>query len=474
LTEAQQLQDYYDVQATNIILHGLPPDVYTLVNHQETDKVKLLMKGTELSYQERECILYNLFDKFASVEGETLYEYYWRFSQLINDMHTIRMTMQQVQVNTKFLNALPPKWSKFVTDEVRVMRKRYLDPLALVANSQTLYNPSQSLQHSVPTMHPPAQQFTSVYAAPIHHQQHHTHVNLQQSVSSQPFVSLSQEEDLIDCIIKAMAFLSAVASRFSPSNNQLRMSSNPRNQTIPQNSAFQTKDLDAYDSDCDDISSAKAFLMENLPSQKAFWLKRMNYNPDTSVKSYTPVRIEAPSELPKDNFRENQNGLTFNQLFEINELKAQSQENDMVIRKLKDRIKYLSRKDSVENVKKDIDKIETINIELEQMAKLLTENENLRKEREHLKSIYKDQFDLIRKTHVQSNEHCASLIDQINEKSVANSDLNAQLQEKIFPIVALKNKLRKLKGKNVVEIAVSKTSATIAPGMFKLDITYFS
>nr|GEY86081.1 hypothetical protein [Tanacetum cinerariifolium] len=28
--------------------------------------------------------------------------------------------------------------------------------------------------------------------------------------------------------------------------------------TIPQNSAFQTKDLDAYDSNCDDISSAKA------------------------------------------------------------------------------------------------------------------------------------------------------------------------------------------------------------------------
>ncbi|GKC29707.1 hypothetical protein Tco_1037001 [Tanacetum coccineum] len=49
-------------------------------------------------------------------EGEILYEYYWRFSHLINDMHTIRMTMQQVQVNTKFLNALPPEWSKFVTD----------------------------------------------------------------------------------------------------------------------------------------------------------------------------------------------------------------------------------------------------------------------------------------------------------------------------------------------------------------------
>nr|GEV42293.1 hypothetical protein [Tanacetum cinerariifolium] len=72
LTQAQQFQDDCDVQATNIILHGLLPDVYALVNHQEAakdiwDKVKLLMKGTELSYQERECKLYNLFDKFAYV-----------------------------------------------------------------------------------------------------------------------------------------------------------------------------------------------------------------------------------------------------------------------------------------------------------------------------------------------------------------------------------------------------------------------
>ncbi|GJR84401.1 hypothetical protein Tco_0155186 [Tanacetum coccineum] len=85
LTKAQRLQDDCNVQATNIILHGLLPDVYALVNHQEAakdiwDKVKLLMKGTELSYQERECRLYNLFDKFASVQGKKLYEYYWRFS----------------------------------------------------------------------------------------------------------------------------------------------------------------------------------------------------------------------------------------------------------------------------------------------------------------------------------------------------------------------------------------------------------
>ncbi|GKA28542.1 retrovirus-related pol polyprotein from transposon TNT 1-94, partial [Tanacetum coccineum] len=49
-------------------------------------------------------------------------------------------------------------------------------------------------------------------------------------------------------------------------------------------------------------------------------------------------------------------------------------------------------------------------------------------------------------------------------------DLNAQLQEKVFAITALKNELRKLKGKNVVNTVVSKPNATLAPGMFKLDI----
>ncbi|GJZ45176.1 hypothetical protein Tco_0592772 [Tanacetum coccineum] len=136
-----------------------------------------------------------------------------------------------------------------------------------------------------------------------------------------------------------------------------------------------------------------------------------------------------------------------------------------------ERIKYLSGKDSVENVKKAIDEIETINIEMEHsVAKLLSENENLRKEREHLKSIYKDQFDSIRKTRVQSKEHCDSLIAQINAKSLENSNLNAQLQKKVFSITALKNELRKLKGKNVVNTAVLKPNATTAPGMSKLDI----
>ncbi|GKE58116.1 hypothetical protein Tco_1497301, partial [Tanacetum coccineum] len=93
---------------------------------------------------------------------------------------------------------------------------------------------------------------------------------------------------------------------------------------------------------------------------------------DTLLKSYSTlekhcISLELTTQLnqeifQKDNSCENQNAPTFNQLFEINELKAQSQEKDTVIRKLKDKIKSLSGKDSVENVKKDINEIEIINI----------------------------------------------------------------------------------------------------------------
>ncbi|GKD02432.1 hypothetical protein Tco_1177406, partial [Tanacetum coccineum] len=101
--------------------NGLLLNVYAIVNHHKVSKeiwhrVKLLMQGTKLSLQEKECKLYDEFDKFSFVKGETLYQYYWRFAQLINNMNVINMSMRPVQVNTKFLNSLPPEWSKFVTD----------------------------------------------------------------------------------------------------------------------------------------------------------------------------------------------------------------------------------------------------------------------------------------------------------------------------------------------------------------------
>ncbi|GJX05637.1 hypothetical protein Tco_0191553 [Tanacetum coccineum] len=96
-------------------------------------------------------------------------------------------------------------------------------------------------------------------------------------------------------------------------------------------------------------------------------------------------------------------------------------------------------------VKHDIDVIETINIELEHsVAKLLAENEQLHKEKEHLKQTYKDLFDSIKRTRVQTKDQNDSLMAQLNKKSNENADVLAQIQKKGFAIAALKNELRKL------------------------------
>ncbi|GJZ87767.1 hypothetical protein Tco_0659377 [Tanacetum coccineum] len=101
-------------------------------------------------------------------------------------------------------------------------------------------------------------------------------------------------------------------------------------------------------------------------------------------------------------------------------------------------------------VKHDIDVIETINIELEHsVAKLLAENEQLHKEKEHLKQTYKDLFDSIKRTRVQTKDQNDSLMAQLNKKSNENADVLAQIQKKGFAIAALKNELRKLTGNSV-------------------------
>ncbi|GJR08242.1 hypothetical protein Tco_0790894 [Tanacetum coccineum] len=90
----EKIRESVDINATNIVLQGLPQDIYNLVNHNEYAKqiwdiVKLLIQGSKLSLQERESKLYNDFDTFTSMPGDTIQSYYMRFAQLINDMHTI-------------------------------------------------------------------------------------------------------------------------------------------------------------------------------------------------------------------------------------------------------------------------------------------------------------------------------------------------------------------------------------------------
>ncbi|GJU48240.1 retrovirus-related pol polyprotein from transposon TNT 1-94 [Tanacetum coccineum] len=153
---------------------------------------------------------------------------------------------------------------------------------------------------------------------------------------------------------------------------------------------------------------------------------------------------------------------TFDQYFELNELKAQSQEKDTVIKKLKERIISLSGNMNEDKIKKDIEEIEMINIELDhRVSKLIAENEQL-------KQTYRQLYDSIKPARIRSKEQCDGLLNQVNLKSVEISDLNASLLEKVLVITALKDDLRKLKGKALVHNAVPKH--TIDPEMLKIDV----
>ncbi|GJT29942.1 retrovirus-related pol polyprotein from transposon TNT 1-94 [Tanacetum coccineum] len=233
----RSIQADCDIKATNIILQGLPPEVYALVsNHRITKelwkRIQLLMQGTSLTKQERE-------------------------------------------LNTKFLNILPPEWSKFVTDvklvrdlhttnidqlhayleqhefhanEVRLKHERNSDLLALSPQYGSPYQSQQYLnnQSSTPlSITYPSNDYQSsinynIYSPPssIPQIEYAPTVNQQQQQPEFPQLDLGlivpvfkQGDDPINAFNHTMSFLSAVVtSRYPTTNNQLMNSLNHRQQ----------------------------------------------------------------------------------------------------------------------------------------------------------------------------------------------------------------------------------------------------
>ncbi|GJY14928.1 retrovirus-related pol polyprotein from transposon TNT 1-94 [Tanacetum coccineum] len=248
LSATEAIQGDCDIKATNIILQGLPPEVFALVSDHKVakelwERIQLLMQGTSLTKQERKCKLYDKFDKFAYKKGETLRDFYLRFSLLLNDMNIYNMKLEEFQVNTKFLNTLPLELSKFVTNvklvqdlhttnidqlhaylgqyefhanEVRLMHERNSDPLALFHHiiphiHHNVYSPSSS----IPQLE---------YAPSVNQQPKFSHPD-----SGLIVLVFRKGDDPIDAINHMLSFLTTVVtSRYPTNNNQLRNSANPR------------------------------------------------------------------------------------------------------------------------------------------------------------------------------------------------------------------------------------------------------
>ncbi|GJY12760.1 retrovirus-related pol polyprotein from transposon TNT 1-94 [Tanacetum coccineum] len=189
---------------------------------------------------------------------------------------------------------------------------------------------------------------------------------------------------------------------------------------------------------------------QELSAEQAFWLRMSN--PTSKPSDALPIKIEAPKELPKVSLvNESLKKLKFHlakfdnvvkirttpdartkEFFENNDLKAQLQDKDTTICKLKEILKSRKEKSKEENVNNDYCEIETKNVELENsVAKLLSENERLCNEINHVKQVFKDQFDSIKKTRVRTKEQSDSLIDKLILKCAENEDLKAQIQDKL-------------------------------------------
>ncbi|GJV54839.1 hypothetical protein Tco_1455844 [Tanacetum coccineum] len=207
LSATEAIQADCDIKATNIILQGLPPE-------------------------------------FAYKKGETLRDFYLRFSLLLNDMNIYNMKLEQFQVNTKFLNTLPPEWSKFVTDvklvrdlhttnidqlhaylgqhefhanEVRLMHERNSDPLALVATHQMTQSPYPTHQHSYQNSQ--FQPQVSPYQSPQHVNQQSEFPQLDSGLIVLVF---QKGDDPIDAINHMMSFLTAVGRHTSFAASTIR------------------------------------------------------------------------------------------------------------------------------------------------------------------------------------------------------------------------------------------------------------
>nr|GEZ21009.1 hypothetical protein [Tanacetum cinerariifolium] len=242
LSERELKQIEADDQAIQTILLGLPEDIYAAVDSCETAqeiwlRVQKMMKGSDIGIQEKKAKLFNEWERFTSNEGESIESYYHRFLKLTNDLKRNKHFPEKIASNLKFLNNLQPEWSRHVTivhqtkdlhttnytqlydfmmynqkevDELKAERiAKIQDPLALMANSNNLYAPLAPHQDQSP---------------------------FNQNFLQQP---MTNPEDIIDPITAMNMALALMAKAFklnysTPTNNNQRISSNPRNRQIAQ------------------------------------------------------------------------------------------------------------------------------------------------------------------------------------------------------------------------------------------------
>ncbi|GJW96363.1 retrovirus-related pol polyprotein from transposon TNT 1-94 [Tanacetum coccineum] len=235
LTEAEIKQIEADDQAIQTILIGLPEDIYAAVDSYETAqeiwlRVQQMMKGSDIGIQEKKAKLFNEWERFTSTDGESIESYYHRFSKLMNDFKRNTHFLEKIATDyTQLYDFL--KYNQKELDDLRAERlAKTHDPLALMANSNNLFN--------YPVFHQDQPSSSTYMQQPLPN--NNTNYNPQplfnQNYMQQPMLN---PEDIIDPTTAMNMTLVLMEKSFklnysTPTNNNQRISSNPRNRQIAQ------------------------------------------------------------------------------------------------------------------------------------------------------------------------------------------------------------------------------------------------
>nr|GEW91435.1 hypothetical protein [Tanacetum cinerariifolium] len=191
-----------NIRATNILLQGLPKDIYTLINHYTDakdiwDNVTMLLEGSELTKEDRESQLYDDFENFQQNQGETIHAYYVRDSNY--DQLYAYLKQHEAHANE----------NKMMLDR---FTQHTVDPLALMSNVSHQQPYSQS-SITLPSTYVPPHLANNAYLDS----------------------GLSLTDNLIENLTNTLALLTQSYKTFLPqTNNQLRTSLNTRNQATVQ------------------------------------------------------------------------------------------------------------------------------------------------------------------------------------------------------------------------------------------------
>nr|GEZ64376.1 hypothetical protein [Tanacetum cinerariifolium] len=148
LSQAKKERLRADIHAMNILLRGMPIDIYKLINHNTDakdiwDNVNMLLEGYELTKDDHKSQLYDEFEHFGQHKGENIHDYYVRSSKEFNhDQLYAYLKQHELHVNE----------NKMLMER---LNQHLHDPLTLMSNVSPYQYPSSSSVHPQSSYIPP-------------------------------------------------------------------------------------------------------------------------------------------------------------------------------------------------------------------------------------------------------------------------------------------------------------------------------